>query len=199
MITVHAKVNGVFLILNDELSSAASPHGATDEKSGLCIRDLDINSKYTDREDLLVERCPSSVADQLGCPLDSWWEARYVFEKGNPEKDGRFYYQPLQAAWENQGADSQALAYFCGAHTISDNDQEVVSYSVPLMDEDGYPYGVLGVELTAKYLASLLPSRELTDSAESCYLLGMYDVEQKTCMPIVASGALFSRLPVMVK
>lgn len=187
------QVNGVFLILNDKAQYTEPQIGEVLQETGLCIRDLDLSNRYTGLEDLLVERCPSAVASQLGCSLDSWWEARYTFKPDNPENDGQFFYRPLQAAWENQGSKSEALAYFCGAHTLSGSDPEVVSYSLPLVDENGYPYGVLGVELTLKYLASLLPNRELTGSDQSCYILGLYDTQQKTCAPIVSSGALFNR------
>ena len=77
------QVNGVFLLLNDRAQYAAPQDGEVLQETGLCIRDLDLTNRHTGREDLLVERCPSAVADQLGCSLDSWWEARYTFEPGN--------------------------------------------------------------------------------------------------------------------
>lgn len=151
---------------------------------------MDQSSDYMGREDLIVERAPSAVIERLGCTLDSWWEARYTFAT---EEAGDFYYEPLNAAWVNQDADSDDLAYFSNVHRISGSDQEVVSYSIPLMDENGYPYAVLGVELTTKYLSSLMPSRELNDEDQGCYALALQDEETGIFQVITANGALFSR------
>ena len=161
------EVNGVYLILNDQKEKTVFTENSEEEKIGLCIRDLDQSSNYMDTEDLVVERSPSAVIEELGCSLDSWWEARYTFTS---EDDGAFYYYPLSAAWENADVDSDDLAYLQGAHKISGSDQEVISYSIPLMDENGYPYGVLGIELTTTYLSSLMPNKELNESNKSCYI-----------------------------
>lgn len=183
-------VNGIYLILNDQEKQEPFTEGESEEKNGLGIRDLDQTSNYTGTDDLLLERAPSSVIEQLGCSLDSWWEARYTFSS---KEEGAYYYYPLDAAWENPDVASEDLAYFEGAHQISGSDQEVVSYSIPLMDEKGYPYGVLGVELTTKYLGSLLPSKELNDEDKGCYVLALENQETGVCVPVTGVGALYNR------
>lgn len=183
-------VNGIYLILNDKADSDNFNTDKPEEKVGICIRDLDQTSNYTNTQDLLLERAPSSIVEQLGCSLDSWWEARYSFES---VQQGAFYYYPLNAAWENSDVSSQDLAYFEGAHTISDSDQEVVSYSIPLMDDSGYPYGVLGVELTTKFLNELIPSRELADPDKSCYVLALKNLETGEYTPVAKNGSVYSR------
>ncbi|MDD3369288.1 MAG: response regulator [Lachnospiraceae bacterium] len=183
-------VNGVFLILNDQKEYSAFSEGSTEEKLGIGLRDLDQNSNYTTTEDLLVERAPSAVIKQLNSSLDSWWEARYSFSS---EENGAFYYYPLKEAWKNQNVDSEDIAFFEGAHHISSSDQTVVSYSIPLMDEEGYPYGVLGVELTTGYLGTLLPNKELGPSNKSCYVLALENAETGECIPIVGNGSIFNR------
>ena len=185
------QVNGAFLILNDELEWS-EPTG-TQQKVGLCIRDLDQTSNYQDRRDLLLERCPSALIEALGCTLDSWWEARYTFDPNDSANNGAFYYQPLKAAWENPNVKNTSLAYFCGPHSLSQNDRPVITYSIPLVDQHGYPYGVLGVELTVKYLGTLLPSTELSYPDQSCYILALYDSLNNTYTPIASNGAMFNR------
>lgn len=78
----HNEVNGIFLILNDQAQAGAFMHSGAEQKYGLCIRDMDRESNYFDREDLLLERAPSSIIDGLGCSLDSWWEAKYTILYG---------------------------------------------------------------------------------------------------------------------
>lgn len=183
-------VNGIFLILNDQKEYSASELKESEYKYGLCIRDLDPKSNYTGTEDLLLERSPVSLVDYIGCSLDSWWESKYQFDS---IQDGDYYYQPLNAAWKNQGADSSELAYFSGAHKLNDSDQSVVSCSVPLISQDGYPFGVLGIEVTTQYLASLMPNKELNEADKCCYVLAMRDVGSTEYTPIVGTGALYSR------
>ena len=186
----HNEVNGIFLILNDQRAKAAFPLDGAESKYGLCIRDMDPDSNYQDTEDLQLERAPSSIVDSLGCILDSWWEAKYTFRS---RADGDYFYAPLDAAWDNPGADGDDLAYCSQVHQISASDPDVVSYSMPLLAKDGYPYGVLGIEMTARRLASLLPSRELNDAENSCYVLAMRIGDSADCLPIVATGAMYSR------
>lgn len=184
------EVNGIFLILNDELYQKSFPESGSEEMLGIGLRDMDQLSNYTDREDLLLERSPSALIEKIGCTLDSWWEARYSFDS---EEAGAFYYNPLNAAWENSDVDSQNLAYFEGAHRISDSDLEVVSYSIPLMDKNGYPYAVLGVELSTKYLGTIMPNEELGAANKGCYILGLENMENGEFTPIIASGSMYNR------
>ncbi len=181
------QVNGVFLILNDQKTRAPFAAG---QKYGLCIRDMDQQSGYAGKDDLLIERAPSSLVDVIGCPLDSWWEPKYTFAS---EAEGDYYYAPLGAAYGNPQADGDDLAYLSGAHRISGADPAMISYSIPLMTDDGYPYAVLGVELSTRYLASLMPAQELNEPDRCCYILAIREPETETYAPIVATGALYSR------
>ncbi len=181
------EVNGVFLILNDQDSRQAFKR---EQKYGLCIRDMDQESGYSERDDLLLERAPSSMIGSIGCSLDSWWEPKYTFTS---ETDNAFYYEPLWAAWENPGVESENLAYCAGAHQISRADPAMISFSIPLMADDGYPYAVLGIELSVRYLASLLPSKELNEPDKSCYVLAFKTPGTTDYVPIVGTGSLYSR------
>ena len=182
--------NGIFLVLNDKTEKTSFSKDGNENKYGCCIRDMDSTSAYTDREDLLLERMPSSLVEQTGCSLDSWWEAVYTFTS---EDNGSFYYNPLNAAWDNPDADGEDIAYFEGTHRLSTSDNQVVSYSIPLTDKNGKPYAVLGVELTTKYLSSLLPNKELGDSNKTAYILAQHKVGSDECTPYVANGALYNR------
>lgn len=186
------EVNGIFLILNDRDGYTNFFDGVTEHRYGLCIRDMDPDSGYVGTEDLMLERAPSSTVDSIGCVLDSWWEARYSFTS---EEQGDFYYVPLKTAWKdmNPDADENDYAYCSGVYHLSGSDQAVVSYSIPLLDSNGYPFGVLGVEITTKYIASLLPNRELNESDKCCYILAQYDKATETCTPLVGTGTLYTR------
>ncbi len=183
-------VNGVFLIMNDSKTYTEIPAGGYQEKYGLCIRDYDQNSTYTGNEDLLVVRCPSSIISDVGCALETWWEALYKFDS---ETSGDFYYQPLKEAYKHPDASSDNLSYFSAAHNYSDVDKSVVSFSMPLMDSKGYPYAVIGVELTTTYLESLLPSEELQGRDNGSYVLAEYEEGSSEFKVVAWDGLLFQK------
>ncbi|MDD3362841.1 MAG: response regulator [Hespellia sp.] len=184
------EVNGVFLILNDQNTKSAALESDNVNKYGLCIRDMDQKSTYTNTEDLLLERAPSSMIETAGCSLDSWWEAQYNFSS---EENGDYYFKPLRAAYENLSSSGDDLAYFSAPHRFSDTDQAVVSYSIPLLSEDNEPYAILGIELSTKYLASMLPKNEISDADSSCYILATQNASDTDCTPIVYNGILYNR------
>lgn len=183
-------VNGVFLILNDSKDYQSFDSDTSKEKYGICIRDYDQKSSYTDKEDLLVFRCPTSVVPDIDVSLDTGWEAVFSFDA---EHNYDFYYKPLEAAYHNPDVDIDNLAYFCGNHNYMENDKTVVSYSIPLVDDSGYPYAVLGIELTTTYLKSLLPSEELNGHNEGSYALVQYDKDSTNYNVIAYDGIMFQR------
>lgn len=184
------QVSGIFLILNDEAKQTTFKDGKPDDKYGLCIIDSDPTSTFVNRDDLLIRRSPSALVEQMGCSLDSWWEAKYLFKS---EKDGAFYYEPLNAAWENKGALSKDLGYFCLPHSESSASQEVVSHSIPLTDSEGRPYAVLGIEISTKYLESFIPSSDLSSDGNASYVLAMHNKDKGKCIPFAYNGTTFSR------
>lgn len=182
-------VNGIFLILNDDIAPSEF-HSSGEEKKGLCIRVTDQTSNSDVREDLLVVRAPSSLIPVLGFPMDSWWEPRYTFKS---KEEGDFFYKPLQAAWDNPESSGKNLAYFQGSHNFSKEDPSVISYSIPLRGKDGFPYAILGVELTTKYLGTLMPSDELGHNNKACYVLALSNYNYDVFTPIVGTGAFYNR------
>ena len=184
------RVNGIFMIINDQRVKTDIPAGATKQKYGLCIRDMDQESNFSGTDDLLAERAPSSIVDSLGCSLDSWWEAWYTFDS---EEAGNYYFAPLEAAWSNPDADGADLAYISDVYQLSRADPKMIACSIPLTDDNGYPYGVLGVELSVKYLSTLMPSAELNEAGQGCYVLAMQNGDATDFTAIVGSGILYSR------
>ncbi|MDD2956525.1 MAG: hypothetical protein PHD67_09465 [Oscillospiraceae bacterium] len=184
------EVSGVFLILNNADEYRPLAPGASQQYYGLCIRDYSPDSKYTDKEDLLVVRCPSSLVEPIGCSLDTSWNAFFTFDGNTP---GDYYYKPLQAAYENPGAAADDLTYFCGVHNFGGTDREMVSYSIPLLDAKGRPYAVLGFELTTDYLRSLTPNASLYSNNSGCYALVQYQEGSNSFQVLASNGVLFQR------
>lgn len=177
------EVNGVFLILNNNKELVTLDEEETQVKKGLCIRDYDQDSAYIVNEDLTVIRCPESIISGVGCEKEIDWESDYVFNKGD---DAEYYFRPLSDAYKGYYDNWDDAAYISSLHSYSDNDEKVVSYSVCLQDCTGYPYGVLGIELTEEYLTSLMPYNEIGNS--SGYMLVKYDEDSKKSEIIAYNG-----------
>ncbi len=183
-------VTGVFLVLNNDADYHQRQEGESQQNYGLCFRDYSPESEYTLNEDLLAVRCPSSMIADMGFSMETWWNAKFVFQDDVP---GDYYYKPLQMAYENPGADFRDLAYFDGTHNFGGADRPVVSYSVPLMDAQGYPYAILGVEMTVDYLKTLIPSGTLYADNASCYALVQYHENSNSYQVIATDGTLYQQ------
>lgn len=184
------EVTGVFLILNDAKEYKPLEAGTEQHKYGLCIRDYSPTSEYKEREDLLLVRCPSAMIAQAGCSLETWWDALFCFDD---QVKGNYFYKPMEMAYANPGVDNDNLAYFDGVHNFGYNDRKVFSYSIPLMDEQGYPYAVLGVELTVDYLKTLMPASNLYGDNAGCYALLQHDEETNQYNIVSSNGILFQQ------
>ena len=181
-------VNGAFLILTNTEEKETLKE---EEQSyyGLGIRDYDLTSGYTDHEDLMTLRCPSSITADIGCSLDNAWDGLYTFsQKGD---QGDYFYKPLQEVYQYPNVDNDNFAYFCGNHTFSTPDRTVVSYSIPLISADGKIYGVLGVELLNSYLSSLMPYSELQGKSNSAYMIVQYEEGADKVSVLTSNGTLY--------
>ncbi|MBU5626650.1 EAL domain-containing protein [Oscillibacter sp. MSJ-2] len=162
------KVSGIFVVFNtrDLDGKSRSP------RTGFYIRDLDPASTPSYRNaDLLLERAPIAVVKGLNISTDNAWQPLFNFEEEYP----RFLYDPFQAAFHaEEVSNAQDYGYWNPEpYILPGDDRWAVSYSIPLILEDGTIYGVLGVDLLTDYLKSLLPSAELFDDKQGSYLLAV--------------------------
>ena len=178
-------VTGMFLVLEGD----GSP-----DKTGLYLRDMDPKTSPADNSDLLVERGPGSLVRKKGFATDIFWQPRFDFSGSGEITSYDFYQKPFDAALEYQVTDNADLGYWSLPFRMNSNDVDIVTYSVPLLDGDGRPYGVAGVELTADYLRSLLPSGELSEDDKGAYLLAVAQGEEHTFSNVVSSGSAFKQI-----
>lgn len=185
-------VTGVFLILNGQDGSRKD--GETQRKAGIYIRDLDPISNSKDYSDLLLERAPSAMTKELGISMDSNWTPQFVI---GPDDAAEYFYKPFQAACQYPGISYSDLGYWSRPFQLSDSDAiEAISYSVPLISQDGVPYGVLGVDITTDYLRSQTPYDELASDKKGGYLLAVDDNsdEELIFQNVLSNGPLLKRL-----
>lgn len=163
---------GVFVVLN---SSVTEERGDV-LRPGIYLRDLDPQSNPAGAGDLLLERGPASTSKLHGIPLDTFWEARFRFSPSEPFAGYRsdYYDKPVLAARASFSSDIRDMGYWSLPFRFSENDLEVITYSVPLLGEMGSLLGVLGVEISLDYLRQCLPYSEL-HAQYGGYLLAVED------------------------
>ena len=180
-------VTGAFLILDGpgKKKDVAGPYS----RAGIYLRDLDPSTNSVDDSDLLMERGLPSISKELGISLDSYWSAGFEFDT---EESAPYFYRPLIAARENPDSqESSDYGYWYAGLNLDENDYYCISYSIPLVLEDGSVIGVLGIDLTTSYLRSQLNAEEISNYSSSSYLL--CTISGNVAQPVVTDGSVYKK------
>lgn len=184
----NRQVSGIFLILNTK----SLEEGKTPESlPGIYLRDLDPVSMPSERnEDILVERAPVNLVRSSHLATDTGWQPAFSKEDSVEQP---FFYKPFQTAYDDGGRlNDKEYGYWTTApYSLSGDNRRAISYSVPLILEDGTVYGVLGVEILEDYLYSLLPVEELLEERGS-YLLAVSQEGSMELQPVIFSSQITS-------
>jgi len=177
-------VTGAFAILNCPSGEGNYP--------GVYIRDYGPENYVSSNADLLMERGLPQVARDLSIPMDSYWSAFFRFGEGL-ESSTDFYFRPLEAAAAAAPEDRQENYFYhwSSSFTLSPADRPVIAYTIPLVWKDGTVFGVLGIDLTADYLADQLNYSELGGDRSGAYFLGRSTDGGQTYTAVCTSGPMF--------
>ena len=170
------RVNGIYVVLNTEDLEPLRASGQMPRCSGICIQDMDPDTAPSQRySDLMFKRAPISVVREMNISTDTDWKPMFVFDPEEDPANYDFLYQPFQEAYRAASAveDPSHFGYWTLATSrwYGEEDECLVTYSQPLVLEDGTVYGVLGVELREDYFSSLLPHEELVLNDAGAYAL----------------------------
>lgn len=173
------QTTGAFLILAEDLKE--------DKFDSIYLRDYDpITNSYTNN-DIYMIMGPPDIARNLKIPLDQTW--KYEFELTNRNED--FFLKPYNQA--SLSFDSNLLGYWSKPFQVSDNDLEVITYSMPIFDLDNELRGVIGIEITVNYLVKLLPATDIQPKDSLGYMITNMEASGSYIQPIVSIGALQKR------
>lgn len=176
-----AKTTGVFLILND--------NGENDPThSALYIRNTDPNKNSEDTTGLSMMAGPWNVARSIGLITDIKWNIRLLLDQENE----LFYRKPYEKIGLTE--DRHLLGYWSAPFRLIPDDEKIITYSVPLTDEQGEAIGVFGVEISVNYLYKLLPATDLQLQDGYGYIIGRRSAADAPIEPIVTRGALQARM-----
>ncbi len=178
---------GIFLVLTGEDMQAAG------DFDGFFIRDSEPDSNPANYTDLLLERGSKQLSRSWNIPLDTNWTTRFHMDGLNQNQADSYFYEPWQAGTSYAYAATDDLGYWSLPFTLEksiDDAYKMITYSLPLRYE-GTVYGVLGVEISCKYLQRYFPSAELNGNQQSGYLLAVKE-SGGSYIPLTGKGMLYN-------
>lgn len=182
-------VTGSFIVINTH------PLMETDvsNKPGLYFRDLDpVSTPSVKNMDLLLECGSVSVARSLEISMDSNWKP--TFEFNGEGTYSSYFYKPYMAAYKaKEKANFSEYGYWTCGKVTGSNSEDALTYSVPLILDDGTVYGVLGIDLTVDYINKVLPYNELAESGLGSYALIRKVEKSDAYENMIISGMLYNQ------
>ena len=181
------RVTGAFIVLNTGDLGVSGQNEEYENKPGIYLRDSDPMAQPSYRnQDLLIERAPIALVQQLGIATDTTWNPRFEFqEMKQPYYD--FLYKPFQTAYNNPDYSMADCGYWSRAFQLFGEGKQAIAYSIPLKLADGTVYGVLGIDITLEYLQEFMPSEEIVDNGSGAYFVAQQKEDGKIS-DVLSSG-----------
>lgn len=185
-------VNGSYILLGEPVKNE------TDYTvNGIYYRDADPNTNPSGYSDVLMERGNSRFSQEKCIPFDNLWTTEFHFMESGKRAADNFYYRPYEAALDNSDSRYDNLGYwsppFCLEENTLKDSYEMISYSIPLIYEDGTVYGVMGIEVSVTHVEEQISYAETEYSDENSFLLGIYE-EGNGITPYLSTGILSGRI-----
>jgi len=126
-----------------------------------------------DNSQFLMEIGPISLSQKHQVALSSNWD---LFMEFTTESEGDLYYKPQKAAKQYPGSELTRYGYWAAPSPLLRDSNQVITYSLPLLDRKGQPFGVLGVEISLSHFAKYyLPNTDIPYPASFYALTGSND------------------------
>lgn len=130
-------VSGAFVILN-----GSNIRKNEDAHSVVYLRNSTPGQASGKKKSYILEAGSMEIAQKLGVPTSHNW--RLDFDSENRD----YYVKPIDAAFEYPKSEIERYGYWAPPEDLLGDKQQVVTYTMPILDEMGVPYGVLGVEIS---------------------------------------------------
>lgn len=176
----RSQATGAYIILTDGKEDK-------DYLPALYLRDYDPVMNHHSDDDIYMVYGPSSIAKKEQIPLDETWQYNFKKTKENSEFIEKTLSNDVLLAHTSE------IGYWHKPFRISENDVEVITYSVPIYDQYGDVCGIVGIDVTINYLMKFLPKSELYPQDSLGYLIAFKDKNDNQMKPILISSALQNR------
>lgn len=183
-------VNGAFIILGKpEIEDMGG------ETNGFYLRDEDATANSADYSDISLLRGSSEISKEYKIPLGTFWAPKFKLSPASVLEADNYFYKPYveakkgELSHENLGYWSN---FFCVEGDGTKDGQHKITYSMPLITSRGEVIGVMGIDISEKYLNDFLPYQEVDTEHRGGYLL-LRKVNETQYYPVLGSGAMVNR------
>ncbi|UTC65169.1 bifunctional diguanylate cyclase/phosphodiesterase [Treponema sp. OMZ 788] len=180
-------VTGVFFVID-----APSPLVKTNAffYPGLYVRNEEPSSYSSINDDLVISRGSSEVVQNHNIALGVDWSPFFTIVPNSHDVAYRYFNAPIAAAMKYPNEPAKNLAFWNTLSKLDPLSDDAITYSIPIKDDAGNIYGVLGIDLSAKYIQTFLGFDELDISKKGMYCMAVHDIHNDagTFLPIVFSS-----------
>ncbi len=165
-------VTGVFFVVN---APKKKNQANNTFYSGLYIRDENPMSFFNEYEDLLVMKGSTNISEKYNIPLASEWAPFFSIDATGKNKTDKYFTAPVKAAKQYKSLKPELLCYWGSSDNSLSLKDKVMSYSIPVISDDGVVYGVLGIDISLEYLKNYFNNEGLLGSKLGVYCVGFLD------------------------
>ncbi|MCX8132061.1 MAG: helix-turn-helix transcriptional regulator [Clostridia bacterium] len=169
-------VSGVFVFFDATVNPTLSH--ALDSKAGFYIVDMDPDVMPYSSDALFLHYGPPAVARENDFYLHTEWELEYDAGIQREKNSTSFYNIPFAAAFRSKGTRLQDLGYWSPFFKTTENSEPAMTFSVPLIDKNGVPYGVCGLQISKTFFEKLLSQPLLPSFKHKVLLFSLSDSDR---------------------
>lgn len=152
-----AGVTGVFVFIDATVNPQLER--ANESKAGFYIVDMNHDPVTYMNHQLFMLYGPVDLARKNSMHLHPQWELELDISPDTPKRRRDMFLKPFDAAISYKVDNIYHLGYWNPLFTPAENTDKVITYSVPLLDDYGNPYGVCGLEISRTLLENILPKK----------------------------------------
>lgn len=150
-----AKSSGVFMILDATINPKLD--NAEYSRSGLYIKNMEPNIVNSSFSNIRFLRGPMSIARKNNIYVLPQWDMEFQV------KNKDFYFKTIETA-KSSNLPISRLYYWNISDTLQENNEPIMLCSIPLIDSNGYVFGVCGFEVSSMlFNLSYFPDNNLYD------------------------------------
>lgn len=176
------RVTGAFFVLNGSNSNKA------DQAAHSAVYIRNSTPEVSDSTNYSLEIGPTAVSKQYHMATSIRWNLDMRADKEGDYFD--FYDKPIWASTQFKGSEMERYGYWSTPKDLLQDNQQVVCYTMPILDENGNGYGVLGIEIALPYFSQYyLPDSDLLYH-NSFYVISAMDNNALDFKWFIPSGVL---------
>lgn len=162
------RVTGAFFILNGSNADKQN----SDAHSAVYIRNT--TPDVSESTNYQLEIGPMAVSKAYNMATSIRWNLDIKENQNGRNFD--FYQKPIWASSAYKGSEIERFGYWSKPTDILKDNQQVVCYTLPVLDSQGNAYGVLGIEIDMPYFSQYyLPDSDLLYHNSFYVIAGRHD------------------------